>query len=342
VVGWVVALALISLPLVAAGCDSASSASSTPTVAPAVLSRPSQLAPYHIFVTDLVTGDVAELGTQTYKAARSVHGLGLSTDGHTLFVSDIAGNRLLGVPLDGGALATAHSAQVGSNPVHMVETLDAKTIYVTDFGARTISVVDAATWATRATITACAAPHSIVISPDGRWIYVGCYGGSAIAVIDTARAQLVATIPLGDSAAPAAPYGLAISRDGRALYASDKNTSRLFVIDTTTRQVATTVPVGLAPALITRSPDGAKLYVADGGSHSVSVVSIAPDPLHPTVRGSVPVDGYPHGIAITPDGRYVVVANTLGQNLSAIDTATLKVIATIPAEKYPNDVLVTP
>ncbi|HZC77894.1 MAG TPA: hypothetical protein VE258_09115 [Ktedonobacterales bacterium] len=54
------------------------------------------------------------------------------------------------------------------------------------------------------------------------------------------------------------------------------------------------------------------------------------------------MDGYPHGLAVTPDGRYVVVANTIGQSLSVLDAASDRVVTTIPAEKYPNDVLIVP
>jgi DNA-binding beta-propeller fold protein YncE len=63
---------------------------------------------------------------------------------------------------------------------------------------------------------------------------------------------------------------------------------------------------------IARSPDGATRYVANGGSHSVSVLDLARDPAQPMLRNNVPVDGYPHGLAVTPDGRYIVVANTSG------------------------------
>jgi YVTN family beta-propeller protein len=38
----------------------------------------------------------------------------------------------------------------------------------------------------------------------------------------------------------------------------------------------------------------------------------------------------------------VIVADTIGQNLAVIDTASDQLIATIPAEKYPNDVLIAP
>ena len=113
------------------------------------------------------------------------------------------------------------------------------------------------------------------------------------------------------------------------------------MVDTQTRQVVTSVPVGQRPALIAHSSDGKTLYIANGGSHTVSVLDISADPAHPRVRGTVVVTGYPHGIAVTPDGRYVVVANTLGKDLSVIDASTLQVIATIPAGKYPNDVLIT-
>jgi YVTN family beta-propeller protein len=43
---------------------------------------------------------------------------------------------------------------------------------------------------------------------------------------------------------------------------------------------------------------------------------------------------------VTPDGTYVVVATTTGKTLVVIDTRSNAVVATIPAEQYPNDVLI--
>jgi YVTN family beta-propeller protein len=321
-----------------AGCSEAVIAPRTSAALP-VLPLPAPLAAYTIFVTDLSTGNVAELGKHTYHIGRSVHGLGLSSDGRTLYVTDISANRLAGYALHGAALEFTDGAPVGSQPVHMVNTRDGKTIFVTDFSGAAITVLDAATWAARGTIGVPAGPHGIVLSPDGRWAYVACSGGAAIAVLDTASATLAATIALPTGAQP---YGIATSRDGRYIYASDNFTGRLFVIDTATRAVLPPIQVGLRPALIARSPDGATLYVANGGSHSVSVLDLAHDPAQPSLRKTVPVDGYPHGLAVTADGRYVVVANTIGQSLSVLDAASDRVIATIPAEKYPNDVLIVP
>lgn len=303
-----------------------------------MLALPPQLRGYSVFVTDLSTGNLAELGTRTDHLARSLHGLGLSADGHTLYVTDVADDKLLAYALRGGGMASVGSVAVGRQPVHMVET-PGGAIFVTNFSGASVSVVDARTWTLRHTIAVPPSPHSIVLSPDGRWAYVACYGGAALAVLDTTSAALVTTIPLP---AGAQPYGLAISRDGRYLYASDNFTGRLFVVDALARFVVGSVQVGLRPALIARSPDGASLYIANGGSHSVSLLDLAHDPAHPAIRSAVNVDGYPHGIAVTPDGRYVVVANTIGRSLSVIDPATARVVATIPAEKYPNDVLILP
>jgi YVTN family beta-propeller protein len=340
-------VALTLLAALLAGCAGGERArpAATATPAPPILTLPSMLNGAHVFVTDLLTGDLAELGAATVHVSRSVHGLGLSHDGRWLYVSDVAGNRLVAYALKDGALGSigaAHAVPVGGQPVHMLDTLDGRRVFVTNFAGKSVSVVDTHTWTLEKTITTPDTPHSIVLSPDGRWAYVGCYGAASIAVIDTASATLAGTIALP---AGAQPYGLGLSKDGRTLYASDNFTGRLFVIDVASApagKVSGAVEVGLRPALIARAPDALTLYVSSGASHGVTVVSLTPDPKHPTVRASVPVSGYPHGLAVTPDGKYVVVANTTGKTLSVIETATNAVVATVPGEQNPNDALILP
>lgn len=331
-----IAALVVALASLLAGC---APSTATPLPSPiATLTLPPQLSGYSVFVTDVLTGNLAELGKGTWHVAQSIHGLGISADGKTLYVTDVAANRLIAYDLSGGAPREIHRVGVGAYPVHMVATRDGSAIFVTSFGGASVTVVDGHSWKVRTTIATPERPHSIVMSPDGAWVYTGCYGGAAIAIINTASASLAATIPLPQHAEP---YGLAISPDGHYLYASDNLTGRLFVVDALARRVVTSVQVGLHPALVAHSPDGKTLYVANGGSRSVSVLDISDDPAHPTVRATVGVNGYPHGIAITPDGRYVVVADTLGKSLSIIETSALKVIDTIPGERYPNDVLIT-
>ncbi len=335
-------LVSLALCLLLAGC-SGGGARVGPTASPSaaralpLLARPAALAPYTVFVTDLATGDLDELGIATLHVSQSIHGLGLSADGRTLYVSDISDDRLVVYSLAGGKIGAEHAVRVGDQPVHMVSTLDGRTIFVTNFQGQSVSVVDATTWTRVKDITVPANPHGIVLSPDGRWAYVACYGAAAIAVLDTRSTTLAATIPMPQLSQP---YGLAISADGRYVYASDNLRGRLLVVSTATHALVGSVPIGVRPALIARSPDGRTLYVANGASHTVSVLDLGADPAHPTVRATVAVDGYPHGLAVTPDGRYVVVADTFGHDLSVIDARTNTVAATIPAENEPNDVLI--
>ncbi len=332
-------LALL-LALLLPGCGPSPGATPSGTPLP-VLSLPSQLAGTHVFVADLLTGDLAQLGAKTYHVSRSIHGLGISSDGRWLYVSDVSGARLIAYPLSHGTLSDptqAHAVPVGSQPVHMVNTADGRRILVTNFSGSSVSVVSVASWTVERTIQTPAQPHGIILAPDGRLAYVACYGGAAIAVIDTSSLAVTRTIAL-----PAAsePYGVMTSPDGHYVYASDNLTGRLFVVDVASGdRILPALTIGQHPALIARSPDGKTLYVTSGASHSISVVSLAPDPAHPTLKASVDVGGYPHGIAVTPDGRSVVVATTTGKTLAVIDAQSDKVVAMAPGESYPNDVLI--
>jgi YVTN family beta-propeller protein len=55
---------------------------------------------------------------------------------------------------------------------------------------------------------------------------------------------------------------------------------------------------------------------------------------------TVTVGGNPFGVAITPDGKYAYIANNL-ENVSVIDTATNKVVATVATEKG-TGIVITP
>jgi YVTN family beta-propeller protein len=62
------------------------------------------------------------------------------------------------------------------------------------------------------------------------------------------------------------------------------------------------------------------------------------------VTATIPVGNVPTGVAVTPDGRKIYVANVNSDSVSVIDTAKNKVTATIPVGTFrgPNGVAVTP
>ena len=56
----------------------------------------------------------------------------------------------------------------------------------------------------------------------------------------------------------------------------------------------------------------------------------------------MPVGNYPCGVAVTPDGKKVYVANNEDNTTSVIDTTTNTVTATVPVGTYPSGVAVGP
>jgi YVTN family beta-propeller protein len=327
----------VPLILLLAAC-AGQTAAIQPTPVPTVAALPavSALGDAHVFVSDIATGDVAELGVGAWHLSRSVHGLGLSPDGAWLYVTDVATSRLFAFRLTTTGLGETHAVTVGSQPVHVAASRDGSRLFVTNFGERSLSVIDTAHWKVIKSIPTAASPHSIIPSPDGKTLYVGCYAGAAITVVDVASETATRTIALPPNTEP---FGLALDVTGRYLYASDNLTGRLIIVDATKDAAVGAIAVGQRPALIARAPDGQTLYVSAGASHAVAVVSIA-DPLHPVVRAMIAVQGYPHGIAVTPDGRRLIVAGTSANTLTVIDTASLTVLATVPGQRDPNDVLV--
>jgi YVTN family beta-propeller protein len=67
-------------------------------------------------------------------------------------------------------------------------------------------------------------------------------------------------------------------------------------------------------------------------SNTVSVIATATD----TVVGlPIPVGGAPFGVAVTPDGSKVYVANPASNTVSVIDTASKTVVAVLPVGQGP-------
>jgi len=78
-------------------------------------------------------------------------------------------------------------------------------------------------------------------------------------------------------------------------------------------------------------------YVINVNDNTVSVI----DTVSNTVVATIPVGGFPDGVATTPDGTHAYVTNAFDSTVSVIDTASNTVVATIPVRQEPNGVAVT-
>jgi YVTN family beta-propeller protein len=94
------------------------------------------------------------------------------------------------------------------------------------------------------------------------------------------------------------------------------------VIDTATdKVVGERIAMAGGPVGVAVTPDGSKVYVANGDGEHVSVIDTATNTATHLRLGAGPV-----GVAVTPDGSRVYVTNPGSNTVSVIDTATNTVI----------------
>jgi YVTN family beta-propeller protein len=205
----------------------------------------------------------------------------------------------------------------------------------------------------------------LVFSPDGRRIYLSNVNGSlkAFSVGPDGGVRPSHTIPLPAADAPRRkeeiPAGLALSPDGRKLYVCGNLSNRLLEIDSETGLVFRTIDVGVAPYDVVLAGD--KAYVSNWGGRRPNSgeltgpagrgTEVRVDPAtHIAAEGSVSVidlasgaardiaaGRHASGLALSPDGRYVVCANAADDTLTVIDSRTDAVAETIWAKASPAD-----
>jgi YVTN family beta-propeller protein len=128
----------------------------------------------------------------------------------------------------------------------------------------------------------------------------------------------------GTGAAPRSSGSLALSQDDALLYAADTDNGIVGVIDTASQQKIAQVEVGRAPTRVLVGPDDT-IYVSNRGGRSVSVIRRG----EWKVAQTLDVGVEPSGMALTPDGKTLLVVSATSRTmvetgtLTAFDTATL-------------------
>jgi YVTN family beta-propeller protein len=168
------------------------------------------------------------------------------------------------------------------------------------------------------------------------------------------------SIPLPPANAPSRaseiPAGIAVSPDGKKIYVALNLSNRLAELDAATGRVLRIWDVGVAPYDVALA--GRKIYVSNWGGRRPAADSVT----GPAGRGmlvrvdsrSIASEGsvsiielntnielrtglHAGALALSPNGRWLVVANTGSDTLSVIDTRTDQIIETICARQNPGD-----
>ena len=111
------------------------------------------------------------------------------------------------------------------------------------------------------------------------------------------------------------------------------------MIDTAARSVVATIDVGDIPIGVVVSPDGSRVYVANAGDGTVSVIDVAS---RQVIDQTLPLSTQPTRVALSGDGSLLYVTHN-GGVVSVIDTETMTLLGEpIPVGEHPGDVAVSP
>jgi YVTN family beta-propeller protein len=245
------------------------------------------------------------------------------------------------------AAATFHPAladQAAPNQTQPAATATTNgALLVLNKAENALSIVDPATMKVLGRVTVGEGPHEVAASADGRTAYVGNYGtqqviGSSISIIDITARKELKRVSLG---ALRRPHGL-VEVGGKLYFTAEVNRA-VARLDPATGLVDWLMGTGeTATHMLVVSADGKKLYTANIASNTVTSINLGAPPSPQNIT-RIAVGQGPEGIAISPDGREVWVANRGDGSVSVIDTATNKVVATLPqVGKVPFRVAFTP
>ena len=148
------------------------------------------------------------------------------------------------------------------------------------------------------------------------------------------------------------PLAMTLSPDGRyvVLLLNGWREQGLQILDRATGVIVQTVPQAAAFIGLAFSPRANVLFVSGGNQDVVYqydwrdgratlrdsvILALKPDPRRSGTR-------YPAGLAVSPDGNRLYVAENLADSLAVIDLATGRVLGNYATERYPYGVAVAP
>lgn len=247
-----------------------------------------------------------------------------------------SGRNVIAV-LGGSPLSITAEVPVGATPINLTVLPNGKKIYVVNQGDNSITVIDASDNSVVTTIfdPNASSPIWAVPSADSTHVFVVNQASSNVTVIDATNDNVVATLPLP---AGSLPNYAAVDRQNQRIVITNPGTVSAAGTVTTAGTVTvinadptsplflsvTNIPVGLNPRSVTALADGTRLYVANTGSQSITVINSLSLTVSKTISLITQADPKPSPISISSDAesQKVLIANRDSQDISVINTSS--------------------
>jgi len=218
-----------------------------------------------VFAVNQVSGTISVIDTTTRTRVATVtvggapKSVAVSPNGQRLYV-------LLGTTIavfDAQSLVrlgTWQPQMLGTTAAGMVISPDGSRLYVKDFGARRLAVIDTLSGTQLGVVPLPDFPANLEISPDGSTIYVSPNGGSGLWVVSPASASVVGTV--SDPAGVLMPGMARVTPNGARVYTANTTTGTLSIIERASHTVTGTVSNLFFPQSLDFTADGSRAAVA--------------------------------------------------------------------------------
>ncbi len=262
------------------------------------------------------------------KGGGSMHGLAVAKDGASVLVSGGKTHLYRATVSASGKIAWGPSIDVSGgaknvNPLGLALTADGKRALVALSMTNQLALVDLTEGKIVSTVAVGVCPYGIALSTDGKTAYVTNFGGNAPGAEDLAE-------PSG---------GTMVAVDKRTIPL--RGTLSFVTVDGTTLKESSRVEVGLHPSEILLDASRQRLFVANVGGDSVSMVDTAKRIVTQTLDTKpdheLPWGMLTDGLALSADGKTLYAANAGINAIACLDLAGPKSTPKlIPAGWYPG------
>jgi DNA-binding beta-propeller fold protein YncE len=180
-------------------------------------------------------------------------------------------------------------------------------------------------------------PAGLVFSPNGKFLYVAEDVGDRLAVVNAATGETTQRFSTDHY-----PYGVALTADGQVFVSAwgGSTLSQFRILADGTLAYLGRIEVGRHPsALVAR---GMTLYVTLAGGDRVAVVDTklrkVAHYLHDAAPGAPPEGSTPNAVALTSEGKRLLVAEADNNAVAVFEIATGKLLGRFPTDWYPTAV----
>lgn len=229
------------------------------------------------------------------------------------FTADARSDQLSVIDLDEHRVVG--TVAVGSYPAGLAIDPDGRRLYCGDTMGSTVSVVDVDALLRLHTVPAELGAGAVAVDPGRERAYCVNFVGSSMTVIDSAVAgggpqAVVRRVPLGEGAC-----AVAVNPALPEVYAVNSLASTVARVGAESGDVLGELAVPNAPVGLAVGPAGDRMYVANRGDGSVSILGV-----DGRQWARIPVGTAPGGVAVHPlDPRLVLVANAGSGTLTVFE-----------------------